>query len=67
MNDHTVRWLSAQLSLSIWNPGLMDFIRDPARKRRKRLYYRAKGIVCHDRMLRGADPLGPKEGDTHDD
>lgn len=63
LTDYPTRWAFAQLSLSIWNPALMDFIREPARRRQKRLYYRAKGIVCHDRVLRGVDPLPevPKE------
>ena len=52
----SVRWVFAQWVLAIWNPGLMDFIRDPARRRGRRLYYRTKGIVLHDRELNGEAP-----------
>lgn len=34
----------------------MGFIRDPARRRGRYLYYRTKGIVLHDRELNGEAP-----------
>jgi hypothetical protein len=39
--------------LDIWNPDKMDFIPDPKRRRQKRLYYRVRGLVEHDRVLNG--------------
>ena len=48
-----MRWLEAMLCLQIWNPDLMNFIRDPKRRAYQRLHYRARGIVCHDRALNG--------------
>ena len=39
-------------ALSIWDPAKMDFLRG-RRRARLRLYYRAKGIVMHDRILNG--------------
>jgi len=48
-----MNWLIAQWVLSIWNPDLMDFITSPARRRSRRNFYRAKGIVQHDRALNG--------------
>lgn len=48
-----LHWTLAQWLLSIWNPDLMNFIREPARRRQMRMFYRAKGIVLHDRALCG--------------
>lgn len=50
------RLLEATCLLQIWNPDLMNFIDEPARRRQMRLLYRAKGIVLHDRALNG-EPL----------
>ena len=48
-----MNWLIAQWVLSIWNPDLMDFIASPKRRRGRKNFYRAKGIVLHDRALNG--------------
>lgn len=48
-----VQWGVAQWMLAIWNPDLMNFIRDDKRRRNRRLYYRAKGVVVHDQALNG--------------
>jgi hypothetical protein len=47
------RWLTAQWILSIWNPELWQT--RGAIGLRRRLHYRAKGIVWHDRILNGRD------------
>lgn len=62
-DTYATRWALAQWALAIWNPHLMDWIPYPARRRQKCLYYRAKGIVCHDRVLRGQSAL---RGDRHE-
>lgn len=48
-----LRWALAQWLLAIWNPDLVDFLRDAKKRRRSRLRYRSKGIVLHDRALNG--------------
>lgn len=57
MTESTVwrvmNWLIAQWVLSIWNPDLMNFVTSPTRKRSLKNFYRAKGIVLHDRALNG--------------
>ena len=45
-------WVLAQWCLSIWNPDLMNFLQG-TRRRQKRLFYKAVGIVVHDRALNG--------------
>ena len=45
-------WVLAQWCLSIWNPDLMNFLQG-TRRRQKRLFYKAIGIVVHDRALNG--------------
>lgn len=60
-----MNWLAAQLFLEIWNPDLMNFIRNPWRRAYQRLNYKARGIVWHDRALNGAwlpVPSTEKEG-----
>ena len=49
-----MNWLEAQLCLAIWNPDLMNFIRNPWRRAYQRLNYKARGNVWHDRALNGA-------------
>ena len=48
-------------ALSIWDPTKTDFLRG-RRRARLRLYYRAKGIVMHDRILSGE--FERKQGET---
>ena len=45
------RLLTAMLALFIWNPELFRFFPDPRKKQQLMLYYRAKGVVLHDREL----------------
>lgn len=47
-----VNWVLAQWCLSIWNPDRMDFLKG-ARRKKKRLFDKAMGIVTHDRALNG--------------
>jgi len=49
-----MQWFEAMVYLGIWNPDLMNFIRNPKRRAYQRLNYRARGIVWHDRALNGA-------------
>lgn len=46
----TINYVFAQWVLSIWNPALMNFLPEPKRTS-KMLFYKAKGIVLHDREL----------------
>ena len=46
-------WVLAQWCLSIWNPSLMDWVSDKKRRNNRRMFYRAMGIVAHDRVLNG--------------
>ena len=46
-------WVLAQWCLSIWNPSLMDWVPDKKRRNSRRMFYRAMGIVVHDRVLNG--------------
>lgn len=48
----SANWVLAQWALSIWNPDLMNFL-SGRRRRQKRLFYRAAGVVAHDRALNG--------------
>lgn len=41
-----IRWLTAQLAISIWDE-------DKVRTSRFKLFYKCKGIVMHDRALNG--------------
>lgn len=41
-----IRWLSAQLALSIWDQAKVS-------TPRFKLFYKCKGIVMHDRVLNG--------------
>ena len=50
-------------ALSIWDPAKMDFLCG-RRRARLRLYYRAKGIVMHDRILNGE--FERMQGANHD-
>lgn len=49
----TERLLSAMLMLSIWNPDTWNFYPNKRRKQQIKMYYRAMGIVLHDRELNG--------------
>lgn len=49
----TYEWVLSQWCLAIWNPKLMDFIPNKHRRDRRKLFYRAMGIVTHDRVLNG--------------
>ena len=46
-------WVLSQWCLAIWNPKLMDFIPNKHRRDSRRLFYKAMGIVTHDRALNG--------------
>ena len=46
-------WVLSQWCLAIWNPNLMDFIPNKHRRDSRKLFYRAMGIVTHDRALNG--------------
>ncbi|MGX5662204.1 hypothetical protein [Diaphorobacter nitroreducens] len=48
-----LRWALGQWLLAIWDPDLMNFVREPKRQRQRRMFYRAKGVVLHDRALNG--------------
>jgi len=45
------RWVEAQTAMWIWNPELWCFHPNKETKARKQLFYRAKGVVLHDRLL----------------
>ena len=45
------RWVTGQVMLHIWNPEIWAWCNDKVMKRKNQLYYRAKGIVQHDRAL----------------
>lgn len=47
-----IEWVLAQWCLAIWNPDLMNFLTG-IRRKQKRLFYRAMGVVTHDRALNG--------------
>ncbi len=49
----TYEWVLSQWCLAIWNPNLMDFIPNKDRRDSRKLFYRAMGIVTHDRALNG--------------
>lgn len=49
----TYEWVLSQWCLAIWNPKLMDFIPNKHRRDSRKLFYRAMGIVTHDRALNG--------------
>lgn len=48
-----LKWVHAQWCLSIWNPGLMDWVTPRSMRNSKRLYYKTMGVVTHDRALNG--------------
>lgn len=60
-------WLLAQAVLHVWDPTKWSLIRDPKWRRRCELFYRAKGIVCHDRALNGEPILREPEERTNCD
>lgn len=45
-------WALAQWCLAIWDPDKVNFLVGK-RRRQVRLYYRASGVVTHDRALNG--------------
>lgn len=51
MSKNISNFFQAYCALLIWNPDLMNFIKDKNRRRSRRLFYRAMGLVEHDRML----------------
>lgn len=46
-----IRWVTGQMMLYIWNPEIWTFCRDKRMKRKNEVFYKAKGIVQHDRAL----------------
>ena len=53
MGPSKYEWVLSQWCLAIWNPNLMDFIPNKHRRDSRKLFYRAMGIVTHDRALNG--------------
>ena len=53
--DGRVEWVLGDLAT--WDPDRWNWLKRPARRRVMRLYYRAKGIVLHDRLLCGESVL----------
>jgi hypothetical protein len=56
-----VNYYPALAALHIWDPCKMDFIRDRDRRNQRKLFYRAMGLVQHDRFLND-DPRAGTSG-----
>lgn len=59
-----MNWVFARWVLAIWNPDRMNFIRCPKRRAGRCLFYRAKGIVLHDRCLADERMSQETQGDS---
>lgn len=46
-----IRFLTGMLMQLVWNPDLFRYHPHARKKRQLMLYYRAKGVVMHDREL----------------